>query len=170
MIRSLYRRLDVRRRASLLAVASIVLVSCAAMAPSAWADTGSADLATTVAGPARFGFSGYITYRIAVTNHGPNYAHNVVLSDGWSGGWTTFVNAGASAPAGASCPPPTVGSHTVTCTAALLAPGASMTVNVTIHVRALFHNQVLVNTATASSQTFDPNIANNTATVITRGA
>jgi hypothetical protein len=44
-----------------------------------------------------------------------------------------------------------------------------MVIALAIHVRAVFHSQLVVDSATASSQTPDPNLANNAATVATRG-
>jgi hypothetical protein len=64
-----------------------------------------------------------------------------------------------------SCTAPPLGSiGTVTCTTAALSRGASMTVALTSYARILFHNQVLIDTAIATSQTCDPNTANNTST------
>jgi uncharacterized repeat protein (TIGR01451 family) len=145
----------------------VALVLLAAV-PSAVAD-GSADLAAAVTAPASLYFTGNITYRITVTNNGPNTANAVVMSNSWWSGWTSFLTVSGSAPGGVSCPIPAVGSHTVTCSTATLTPGASMSIALTIHVRALLHNQLVVDSATATSQTPEPNLANNTATVTTRG-
>ena len=171
MIRRLSHLLNARRKPSAVIPALVAIVlSFAAAAPAAWAATESADLATTVLGPGRF-TSGNITYGIAVANHGPSYARTVVMSDNWWGGMmVTFVSVRGSAPSGVSCTAPPAGSHgTVTCTTASLAPGASMAIALTVHVGFLFHNQLLDDNATASSQTFDPNTANNTATMVTQG-
>jgi hypothetical protein len=171
MIRRLSHVLNARRKPSAVTPALVAIVlSFAAAAPAAWAATESADLATTVQGPGLF-TRGNITYRITVANHGPNYAHPVVMSDNWWGGMmVTFVRVSGSAPSGVSCTAPPAGSHlTVTCTTASLAPGASMAIALTVHVGFLFHNQLLDDNATATSQTFDPNTANNTATMVTKG-
>jgi uncharacterized repeat protein (TIGR01451 family) len=167
-----------RRRMGIVAALSAVVLlatpplsaSAATRAVAQTATTESADIATTVQGQSTRITSGYITYSITVTNHGPNYAQAVVMSDNWWSGITGFYSVTGSAPSGLSCTAPAVGSvGTVTCTTASLAPGASMAIRLTIHVRILFHNQLLIDTATASSQTFDPNTANNTATWVIEG-
>jgi len=171
MVCRISRSLTVHRKGLIMMSAFAAAVLWAAPAPSASAATSpSADLATTVLGPGGF-TSGNITYGITVANHGPNYAHTVVMSDNWWGGMmVTFVSVRGSAPSGVSCTAPPAGSHgTVTCTTASLAPGASMAVALTVHVGFLFHNQLLDDSATATSQTFDPNTANNTATIVTKG-
>jgi uncharacterized repeat protein (TIGR01451 family) len=168
VIREFPLRFSARPRPSALASVGVSLALLAA-APSAEA-AASADLATTVTAPATIYFTGNITYRITVTNDGPSDANTVVMSDNWWSGWTSFLGVSGSAPAGVSCTAPAVGSvGTVTCTTPSLAPGASMAIALTIHVRAVFHNQLVVDSATASSQTPDPNLANNTVTVATRG-
>jgi hypothetical protein len=43
-----------------------------------------------------------------------------------------------------------------------------MTITMVVHVGFYLHNQAVVDTATAASNTFDPNTANNTATVSAR--
>jgi uncharacterized repeat protein (TIGR01451 family) len=170
MLPRLSRFLTARPKGRALVPALAAILLFAGATPAARAATQSADLATSVSGPWQF-TRGNITYGITVANHGPNYANTVVMSDNWWGGMmVTFVSVSGSAPSGVSCTAPPAGSHgTVTCTTASLAPGASMTIALTVHVGILFHNQLLDDSATAASQTFDPNAANNTATVVTKG-
>jgi uncharacterized repeat protein (TIGR01451 family) len=172
MVCRISRSLTVHRKGLIMMSAFAAAVLWAAPAPSASAATSpSAELASTVMGPARFYFSGNITYRITVTNQGPAYAQTVIVSDSWWGGFmTTFYSVSGSAPSGVLCTTPPVGSYgTVTCTTGSLAPGASVAIALTIHVRAVLHNQLLDDTATATSPTFDPNTANNTARAVTEG-
>lgn len=153
-----------------LAAALVAIVLFATTAPTASAATESADLATTVLGPGAV-TRGNVTYGITVANHGPNYADTAVMSDNWWGGMmVSFVSVRGSAPSGVTCTAPPAGSPgTVTCTTASLAPGTSMAIALTVHVGFLFHHQLLGDSATATSQTFDPNTANNTATTVAEG-
>jgi uncharacterized repeat protein (TIGR01451 family) len=121
----------------------------------------SADLAIVkTASPGTITPGGNLTYALAVTNQGPDPAVNVRASDPLPAG-LTFVSAspGCSA-AGAD----------VTCAVASLAAGASQTFTVTARVASSVTGRV-TNTATVTSDTPDPNQANNTATatVPTRG-
>jgi hypothetical protein len=151
------------------------------------AATPSADLATTLGEIGIACCGGYMGYPITVTNHGPNPASNVVITDPtprymFSRYPTTFYCVGSvprpgsgagwcgPLPPNVSCPaPPKVGSPgTLTCTISSLKAGASVTIIMAIHLGFYFHNQLVCDTATATSSTFDPNTANNTAEVCAR--
>jgi uncharacterized repeat protein (TIGR01451 family) len=151
-----------QRAAALIPVvaATAILGTSAASAKAA-----SADLATTVSPNGWRMMMGPVTFTATVTNDGPDYADNVVISDNWSGGMSTFQSVSATAPSGASCTAPRVGTRgTVTCTTSSLAPDHSMTVRVTVRDMLIVARAPLEDTATTTSTTFDPNTANNTAT------
>jgi hypothetical protein len=50
----------------------------------------------------------------------------------------------------------------------LLASGASIAITIVVHVGFYMYNQLVTNSATTTSNTFDPNTANNTASVYAR--
>ena len=95
-----------------------------------------------------------LTYTITVTNHGPEDATAVSITDSLPAG-VAFVSAGSSQ---GSC---NQVSETVTCTIGDMAPDAVVTV--TLVVTAPNVPGTIVNTATVSSTSEDPNLANNTA-------
>ena len=112
-----------------------------------------------------------LTYTINVTNNGPNPASAVVVNDVLPTG-TGFVS--VSAPGATSCTtPPTapLSTGTVSCSYSSLpaapAPGSSFTLVVKVKITAKGNTQ-LNNTATVTSATFDPNLANNSATATTK--
>lgn len=154
-----------------LAWVAVPALSASAASPSpatSLAPSPSADLATTIVSP------GHGYYPITVTNNGPDTASDVVMTDNipfstWSRFPTTFYCVGSGTgcgplPPGVSCTTPKVGSGgTVSCTTASLPPGASMTVTMVIRLGFYFHHQAVCDGASASSATFDPNIANNSA-------
>src|SRR5439155_1558376 len=80
---------------------------------------------------------------------------------------TTFQS--MATPAGWTCTTPAAGSTgTVSCTTATLASGATATFTLVVQVSpAAPDGSTIANTATVSSITFDPNLANNTATATT---
>jgi uncharacterized repeat protein (TIGR01451 family) len=151
---------------------------------SASAATPSADLSTTLGEIGIATFGGYMGYTITVTNHGPNRASNVVITDPTPRYIsnlhpTTFYCVGGvpraagwcgPLPPNVLCPaPPKVGSPgTVTCTTSSLRVGASVRIIMAIRVGFYFHNMGICDTATATSSTFDPDTANNTAEVCAR--
>jgi len=106
-----------------------------------------------------------ISYTITVNNLGPSTAKNVIINDPTPQG-TVFLN--ATNKSGHVITAPGVGS-TGTVTWYLGNLGAQETsfngLIVTVLVRG---NANIVNTATVTSDTPDPNLANNTATVTTR--
>ncbi len=106
---------------------------------------------------------GTLTYKIGLSNAGPSAASNVVLNDALSAG-TQFVSISAT---GFSCTTPAVGtSGTVTCRQSSLSAGGSATITLVVKVVAGGKTSVS-NMATVSSDTFDDNTANNTATATT---
>ncbi|PPK63070.1 DUF11 domain-containing protein [Actinokineospora auranticolor] len=96
-----------------------------------------------------------ITYNVTVANDGPSVARLVTITDPLPAG-TSFVSAGA----GCSL----VGTE-VRCAVGDLAQGAIYTQSVTVLVASDYASQTLVNTATASSATADPNTANNNGSI-----
>ena len=115
---------------------------------------GKADLAITKTGPVTAGTA--INWSISVTNAGPSMARAVVMSD----------------------PPPTgvqnlqattdVGTCTGgTCELGDIPPGTTVTITVTGTVGAGYTGPAVTNTAAVTSDTADPNGANNTATTRT---
>ena len=107
-----------------------------------------------------------LTYTITVSNAGPSAAANVVVTDTVPAG-TLFLP--GSTPAGWSCSTPGVlGTGTLSCNVASLAPGANavFTMNVVVD-EALPIGTVITNTATATTTTPDSNIGNNSATTTT---
>jgi uncharacterized repeat protein (TIGR01451 family) len=108
-----------------------------------------------------------ITYTFTVTNVGPSDAVNVVLVDQVPTG-TTFASAlQTSGPAFILSSPPVGGTGAVTATIATLAPGATATFTMVVDVDAGILGTLISNTVTATSNTTDPNLANNTDTETT---
>jgi uncharacterized repeat protein (TIGR01451 family) len=102
-----------------------------------------------------------VTYTITVTNSGPDAASSVVVTDPVPSG-TTFVS--ASANKGSLNTPAVGGTGTVRWSVGdLLSSGtAAAQISVTVAVKG---KSTITDTATVTSDTFDPNPANNTATV-----
>jgi len=76
---------------------------------------------------------------------------------------STFVSMSSG---GASCTAPAAGQvGTITCNLGKMASGASATVSITVKVSGSSNKESITNTAVASSPSFDPNPANNSATV-----
>lgn len=95
-----------------------------------------------------------ITYTIVVTNNGPSTAQSVVLRDPLSSG-TMFVSVTATQ---GTC---SAKNKTITSNIGTLNVEQSMTI--TLLVKRTNITIAIVNTATMSSTTFDPNTANNSA-------
>ena len=107
---------------------------------------------SVAANPALIGTT--VDWVLLVTNHGPDTATNVVISDTLP---APFTVASVTAP-GLSC---TTIVQTVQCATATLANGASVTVTVTANVGGPVTSSV-TNTATVGSGAFDPDPGNNT--------
>jgi uncharacterized repeat protein (TIGR01451 family) len=122
--------------------------------------SGSANLRITMsASPSPVGTGAQLTYRLTVTNLGPDAATNVVVTDQLPSA-VSFISAGASG--GGTCTPGTP----VTCTFPSLANLASATV--TIFVTAPAQPGGLPNTGAVSSAVTDPDTSDNTASLLTQ--
>jgi uncharacterized repeat protein (TIGR01451 family) len=116
------------------------------------------------ASPNPVAHGGTLTYTIAVTSKGPDFATNLRVTDVLPAG-TTFVSDNAG---GGSCSAPAVGhSGTLQCTLAQLNKGATYTVKLTVRVNAAA-GSTIKNTASTVSNTQDFVKSNNTATVTTK--
>jgi len=111
----------------------------------------SADLEVTKSASPRPAIPGTnVTYTLSVTNNGPSTAVNARVTDPLPAG-LTFVSASTGCAAA---------SGTVTCNAGDLAPGATRTFTITAAIAA-DATGTLVNTATGTSDTPDPDPRNN---------
>jgi uncharacterized repeat protein (TIGR01451 family) len=127
----------------------------------------SADLAATNAGtPAVVVPGNVITYTQTVTNNGPLEAVNATLSEAVPAN-TTFTS--LTIPTGWSCTTPAVGaSGNIACTDPDLANAGTGTFTLKVTVNGATPNGTqIIDTANVSSGTTDPNLTNNTATVVT---
>jgi uncharacterized repeat protein (TIGR01451 family) len=105
-----------------------------------------------------------LSYMIEVKNLGPYQARRLVLNDPMPNG-TNFVSVSRGP---WTCAPLPVGSvGTLTCTLASLDLNATATLVLVVKTTAPGSVDI-VNTATVSPATFDPNLANNSATLVTR--
>jgi uncharacterized repeat protein (TIGR01451 family) len=109
-------------------------------------------------------FGGTLTYTVTVTNQGPFAASAVTLVDPVPA-QAIFLSMNSG---GAFCtaPPPAMGG-TVACNFGNMASGASVTVSFTVRVSIPPVPASITNTAVVSSPNFDPNSANNSASVKT---
>jgi uncharacterized repeat protein (TIGR01451 family) len=114
-----------------------------------------ADVSVVKTGPALVTEGDTYSYGLTVTNNGPANATNVVVTDPLPSS-STFVSASAGC---------TEAAGTVTCTIGSLAAGAS--VSRTINVVAGSAGSSLTNTATVAAFQFDPDLSNNSSTVVT---
>jgi uncharacterized repeat protein (TIGR01451 family) len=106
-----------------------------------------------------------LVYTVTVKNLGPFRAAAVTLNDPVPAS-STFVSMNSG---GASCTAPAVGQvGTITCNLGNMAVGASATVTITVKISGSTNKTSITNTAVASSPNFDPNLANNSATVTTQ--
>jgi uncharacterized repeat protein (TIGR01451 family)/fimbrial isopeptide formation D2 family protein len=113
----------------------------------------AADLALekTVA-PSTVEVPGEVTYTLTATNHGPDAAHEPVITDILPTGESFLSGAGCSALV-----------QTVTCKLADLASGATDAVEIKVSLALTLAEQTVINHASISSQTFDPEPGNNEA-------
>lgn len=95
------------------------------------------------------------TYELEVTNLGPSTAMGVVVVDELPAGLVPTAASGD----GWAC---TIDGQRITCTRPSLAPGDSTIIEVTVDVGVEAEGLTLESTATVSSDTPDPNLANNT--------
>jgi uncharacterized repeat protein (TIGR01451 family) len=145
--------------ASLLAASSLLLLR-AGVNPT------DADLGVTKSGPAQVAAGGNITYTIEVVNIGPGAAPTATLNDPLPPG-TTFVS--LMSPAGWQCTTPNAGgTGTVNCVNNSFPAGGDDVFTLVVNVNAQTPpGTTIVNTATVSTSTFDPNDENNTSTAAT---
>jgi uncharacterized repeat protein (TIGR01451 family) len=122
----------------------------------------SADLGITKSTPTTNAAPGAaVAYTIVVTNHGPDTATSVTMTDTLP---STLLFQSIAAPAGYVCTTPTVGTTgTISCTGSSLANGA--TVTFTLNVTSVSNaNGSIPNTASVSGTPTDPSSGNNSQT------
>ncbi|TDW15039.1 DUF7507 domain-containing protein [Kribbella kalugense] len=124
-----------------------------------------ADLSVTKTAPATVVAGNELTYTLTVHNAGPSDAVGAVVSDTLPAG-TTFVS--GTGPGGDCTQDPTLSEPVVMCPVGQLAPGDDATVTVVVKVSPDQPAETLVNHATASSQTPDPNDQNNNGSAETK--
>ncbi len=121
-------------------------------------------LVTTKSNLTSVKFGGTLVYTVTVTNLGPFQASAVTLVDPVPS-LSTFVSMNSG---GASCTAPAAGQvGPVTCNFGNMASGAAATVTITVQISKLPNKESITNTAVVSSPNFDPNPANNSASVKT---
>ena len=116
-------------------------------------DDSTADLAITKNGPASVVPQGRAEYTITVTNQGPGSASNVVIVDALPAGLTLD----SATPTQGTCS----GTSTITCSAGMLANGATTTI--TIRTRVTASSGTITNSASVTAAEVDPNPANGSA-------
>ena len=97
---------------------------------------------------------GEVIYTLTVKNAGPDAAGDVVVSDQLPAGETLLASAAGCTQTGQKVSCPLSGE---------LANGATQAVQLTVGMEVVLANHTVVNTAEVTSATFDPNLANNTA-------
>jgi uncharacterized repeat protein (TIGR01451 family)/fimbrial isopeptide formation D2 family protein len=114
----------------------------------------AADLALEKTAPAIVvSVPGEVTYTLTVTNHGPDAAQKVVVTDPLPVG-ETYVSDDAGC---------IVAGQTVTCALGELADGATWTIHLHVSVGVALSERTVTNTAEVTSATGDPVKSNNTA-------
>ncbi|WP_328331596.1 hypothetical protein OHA70_11840 [Kribbella sp. NBC_00382] len=117
-----------------------------------------ADLSIAKSAPATVVAGNELSYTLTVRNSGPSDAVGAVVTDTLPAG-TTYVRGSSSA--GECLQDPSVSEPVVICPAGRLRPGAELIVTVLTKVDPAIAPGKLANAATVSSQTPDPNDANN---------
>jgi uncharacterized repeat protein (TIGR01451 family) len=126
--------------------------------------TRSADLALSKSAPETAVPLIDLTYAITQSNYGPNTAQEVIVTDTLPAG-TTFVSVSAGGSNWAVSTPAVGANGTVTCSKSSVAAGESSNFLITVRIEpGLTNGTTISNTANITSQTTDPNLANNTAT------
>jgi len=106
-----------------------------------------------------------LIYTVTVKNLGPYRAAAVVMNDPVPAN-SGFVSLNSG---GVACTTPAIGAvGTVTCNPGNMASGATITFTITVKIGGATNKTSIINTATANSPNFDPNLANNTATATTQ--
>jgi uncharacterized repeat protein (TIGR01451 family) len=143
-----------------------VLAFCAAVATAATAAAQSADLVIAKSGTESASAGDTIAYSIFVFNNGPDAASNVTVSDPLPSG-TTFISLDAS-DGTFTCNAPAVGSGgTVTCTSASMPVEGTVRFTVSVKTSPSAPNGSIINTATITSPTPDPDTSDNSSSVST---
>jgi uncharacterized repeat protein (TIGR01451 family) len=126
----------------------------------------SADLAVNKSGPPQAAAGANVTYTIEVTNGGPEAAANATLNDPLPSG-TTFVS--LTSPAGWQCTAPAPGSNgTVNCVNNSFPAGGDVIFTLVVNIVPQTPAGTFINnTATVTTQTFDPNDENNISSTAT---
>ncbi len=96
---------------------------------------------------------GKATYTLVVANAGPDTASEVLVSDTLPAGESYLASDAGCSVAGQS----------VSCALGELADGEARTIHLTVSVGVSLGERTVTNTATVTSATYDPNMANNTA-------
>jgi uncharacterized repeat protein (TIGR01451 family) len=121
-----------------------------------------ADVSVAKTGPSDPVAGANASYSISASNDGPSVARNVTVSDTIPAG-TSFQS--LTAPAGWSCAAPSVGTAgptPISCTRADLAPGVSAVFTLVLRLSpSATEGSQLCNTATVSTTTSDPHLADN---------
>jgi uncharacterized repeat protein (TIGR01451 family) len=127
-----------------------------------------ADLLVTKDGPPEAAAGTDVSYSISVTNIGPDDSLSVTLNDVMPAGMTFVSSTQNNGPA-FSCTDPGAGNNgPVNCTIAQLNAGASANFTFVFHIDpSTAPGVTFTNVATVSSQTFDPNDENNSASAST---
>jgi len=122
----------------------------------------SADLGITKSTPTTNAAPGAaVAYTIVVTNHGPDTATSVTMTDTLP---ATLLFQSIVSPAGYSCTTPAVGTTgTISCTGSSLANGATATFTLNV-ISVSNANGSIANTASVSGTPSDPSSANNSQT------
>src|SRR5262249_51540818 len=151
------------------AYAGAITLNCGPV-PAAGPGTTTTDVAITKTGPAGpIPTSGQATYTITVTNVGSDIAQGVTMDDELPTtlrylGATIDDGFGGNTTACLSVPTPGSADAPLNCTTMSLAPGASVVYTVTVQVADCIGGGIdVTNTATISTESTDPNSANDSA-------